>query len=201
MSSDKRTVATDALATLGTIIEPGTQKRDAIHLASEPAVAGEALHTGDHVRIKDGIAYRTGIGEGVGIVDPFLRVAYINKGQGFWLLLYPGMINSLRHVWTHPAFPDEITAPTSVTKMESELWLRKFCDGSDCPAYDTVMELIDKGTLPSTEYTSGGEYNQDYLLFQGRDAHGTIPPEFWDHAENVLGRKLPWRPTYLSCSC
>ena len=42
MGSDKRSVATDALETLGTIIDD-TQKRDAIHLAVEPVVAGERL--------------------------------------------------------------------------------------------------------------------------------------------------------------
>jgi hypothetical protein len=45
--SNARSVATDALATLGTIIDD-TQKRDAIHIAVEPVIAGERLRPGDH---------------------------------------------------------------------------------------------------------------------------------------------------------
>lgn len=41
MSADNRSISTDALATLGTIIKDGG--RDAIHLAVEPVIAGEEL--------------------------------------------------------------------------------------------------------------------------------------------------------------
>ena len=44
MVKQTHTVATDALATLGTIIDE-TAGRDAIHLAVEPAVAVEKLYT------------------------------------------------------------------------------------------------------------------------------------------------------------
>lgn len=39
MSADKRSIHTDALHTLGTIIGEG-EKRDAIHIAVEPCIAG-----------------------------------------------------------------------------------------------------------------------------------------------------------------
>lgn len=55
MSADKRKVSTDALETLGTIIDSG-QKRDAIHLAVEPVIAGECLAPGAHVVINQGVA-------------------------------------------------------------------------------------------------------------------------------------------------
>jgi hypothetical protein len=42
MTADNRPVATDALATLGTIIDK-TAARDAIHLAVEPVVAAHTL--------------------------------------------------------------------------------------------------------------------------------------------------------------
>lgn len=209
---DKHTVTTDALTTLGTIIDK-TQKRDAIHLAVEPVEAGMHLKAGDHLTVTNRIAHRTSPGCGIGIVDPFLT-AEIEPGEIFWLVIYPRQINSLRHVWTHPALPDEPImeesdqevppAITTLRKQQSELWLRKFIDGADCPDYETVMELIDTGTLSTSDseyYSNGGEYTGEYLLFRGSDAHGTIPLEFWDHAEIVLGRKLRHRPEYFSCPC
>jgi hypothetical protein len=43
MTADQRSVATDALATPGTITDE-TAGRDAIHLAVEPVIAAHTLH-------------------------------------------------------------------------------------------------------------------------------------------------------------
>jgi hypothetical protein len=107
--SDKRTVATDALATLGTVID-SSQRRDAIHLATEPAIAGEELKPGQHV-FYDKFSRECFLSPGyrrkpVGIVDPFLKEP-LDIGDQFWLILYPGQITTLRHTWTHPDFLDE----------------------------------------------------------------------------------------------
>jgi len=194
--SDKRSVATDALETLGTIIDD-KQKRDAIHLAVVPAVAGQILDPGVRVTLKNGVATRVvQTSDGVGIVDPFLENA-VRKGEHFWLVIYPRTIQSLRHVWSHPAFPDEpvVGAPVVAsdvpvwTKEKSERWLREFCDRSDCPSYEYVIAAVQDGDFDG------------HGLHLGRDGSGEIPPEFWDHAEIVLGRKFEHRPTYFSCSC
>jgi hypothetical protein len=44
---------------------------------------------------------------------------------------------------------------------------------------------------------------EGYLNFVGRDAHGEIPPEFWDHVEVVTEKKIPTnkRASYFSCGC
>ncbi len=97
---DKRKVSTDALETLGMVIGDG-EKRDAIHLAVEPTLATETVYPGQHVNAQ-GLAR----GDLIGIVDPFLKGA-VHPGQRFWLVIYPRMIHSLRHVWTHPSFEDE----------------------------------------------------------------------------------------------
>lgn len=108
MSADKRSVHTDALATLGTIIDE-TAARDAIHLGVLPVIAGENLLPGEHLFLFVGKAYKD-VGAAnvqlVGIVDPFLNEP-VARGERFWLIVYPRTITSLRHVWEHPHFPSE----------------------------------------------------------------------------------------------
>jgi len=214
--SDQRTVATDALATLGTIIDDRA-KRDAVHLAVIPAIAGHQLSPGRRVSFHCGVACADGQIYGdavVGIVDPFL-VNDVSKGERFWLVLLPRTIQSLRHVWSHPAFPDadvaveeaagnsrspgpsnwgtdDVPAGILAIRRESEKWLRAFCARSDCPNYERVLaEAAD----PSDSW------EEEYLHFSGVDAHGEIPPEFWVHVEVVLGRPVERKPKYFSCAC
>ena len=63
-------VFTDALGTLGTIIDERAM-RDAIHLAVEPVVAAAKLFPGQDVGAVEG-GYGTSPNP-VGIVDPFLK--------------------------------------------------------------------------------------------------------------------------------
>ena len=100
---DKRSVATDALETLGTIITD-KEKRDAIHLAVENAVAAHTLYAGQDVGLVEGMA-TVHAEKLLGIVDPFVK-GPIQRGERFWLVVYPRQIHSLRHVWTHPDFPE-----------------------------------------------------------------------------------------------
>lgn len=103
-NADSRVVTTDALETLGTI-HANPQRRDAIHLAVEPVVAGTELFAGQHIVVENGVAYATVPGEGLFIVDPFI-IGTIPEGKPFWAVMYPRQVHSLRHVWTHPALPD-----------------------------------------------------------------------------------------------
>jgi hypothetical protein len=196
------TVSTDALATLGTIIDDAAG-RDAIHLAVEPAIAGELLYPGQHVRMADGFAFAAG--ETFGIVDPFLK-GPVQQGQRFWFVIYPRQITSLRHVWEHPMFPTTPAPrqPTAeevdladrtrmrVLKAQSEQWLRDWCqrNGND-PSYDDFIEKVEESI------------GDQYMHFNGIDAHGEIPPEVWPHVEAVIGRRIPEqdRPEYFSCGC
>lgn len=192
MAADKRSIFTDALETLGTVITEN-EKRDAIHLAVEPVVAGCWLYPGAHIGIaSDGLAYGKGP-KFIGIVDPFLTEP-VKKGERFWLVVYPRQITSLRHVWTHPDIDiDHKTRPIS-KKEASEIWLRNFIATNDCPDYETLIA----GALDNSK-----SWDADYLHFNGDDAHGDIPPEFWDHIENVTERTIPndQRAKYFSCSC
>lgn len=108
----KHTPSTDALETLG-MIHWKEEKRDAIHLAVDPVTAVISLRAGQRIGVKDGVAYPTGLpmADGTlapyhGIVDPFLANGP-KQGEKFWFVMAPRMVQSLRHVWTHPDFKDE----------------------------------------------------------------------------------------------
>jgi hypothetical protein len=206
MSADKRKVSTDALETLGTIIGPN-EKRDAIHLAVIPAKASEVLFPSQAITYEDGLA--RGDKNGIGIVDPFLS-APVERGETFWMVLRPRLITSLRHVWTHPALPDEPMAEAvqvgeAERKAVSEKWLREFCETTDCPTYDELIELMTTGSIKDydeacVDFRDYGD-GDSYLFFGGVDAHGEIPPAFWTHLEIVTGKTFPNKPTHFSCSC
>lgn len=192
--ADKRSVATDALATLGSIIDE-TAGRDAIHIAVEPVRAGMKLFPGQHVGVADGVAFTTG--KHVGIVDPFLTDP-IAPDAWFWLFVYPRQIISLRHVWSHPAFPEEIGASPQVDA--SRRWIENFC-AEVGERYDYVMDgartfLQGKreGVWPDYLY---GEHDSGAL--EGE----VVPQEFWTHYQNVTGEKVDpnHRESFFTCSC
>lgn len=187
--TDKRTVATDALETLGTIIDE-TAGRDAIHLAVEPVVAAQLLAPGADVGFVPG-----GVGvcdNPVGIVDPFLT-RKVQPGERFWLVVYPRQITSLRHVWTHPAFGDAVepAAKPDDEVTASRKWIEDFAARIPL-AYDVLME-------GARAYIMSG----DYLCFGGLLEGEYVPDEFWPHYERVTGTKVAEdkRDSFFSCSC
>lgn len=107
--NDTRSPITDALETLG-MIHYKQEKRDAIHLAVEPVIAGMDLPRSEPIGIIDGKAYIAGLyldGKQIpyqGIVDPFLHTN-VKAGEKFWFVMKPREVRSLRHVWEHPDFP------------------------------------------------------------------------------------------------
>lgn len=193
--ADKRSVTTDALETLGTFIGEG-EKRDAIHLAVEPVVAAEPLRPGDHVGfVREGVGY---CDKPLGIVDPFLT-APVEKGQRFWLVVYPRQIRSLRHVWEHPAFP----ASQTEARHPSEKWLRDYAASlpQTEPYNDRSFSQVTYEQLlcHAKEFLERGDYWSEGGRFEG----SYIPEEFWDHYENVTGQKVrdEQRASFFSCAC
>jgi hypothetical protein len=195
--SDKRSVSTDALAVLGTLINE-TVGRDAIHLAVEPVVAGERLTPGQDIGIIDGKAYNKGV-KHVGIVDPFLAEV-VEPGQRFLLIVYPRQITSLRHVWSHPDFDEEeIVVKEAVTiktkgrtaKEIAKQWLEAYADGIDV-SYESLIEVADSH--------QGNGYG-DYIIQGGRFEGESTPDEFWDNYAIVKGVTNPKIASFFSCSC
>lgn len=183
----------DPQTKLGQLIEEGAQ-RDAIHIAVAPVVAATKLQPGEHIGFIASNQESVGsVNQPIGIVDPFLK-REVKPGERFWMFLYPNTITALNHVWTHPAFIVEPVG-NGDQKAASEAWLRAFVKNADCPDYEAVI---------ATALGDVGEryqWDDDYLHFDGRDAHGEIPAEFWDHVEIVTGRKIEKRATFFSCSC
>lgn len=196
LNADKRTVATDALETLGTIIDE-TAGRDAIHLAVEPVIAAHILRPGDHIGLLgDGKA-----GHGatcVGIVDPFIG-RNVQPGERFWLVVYPRQITSLRHVWTHPAFEGaaEPAPAADASVVASRKWIEDF--SANIPLSYEVLMGGARDWVASRRRGSWGEYLNFGDLLESK----YVPDEFWEHYERVAGEKVEddHRGSFFSCSC
>lgn len=185
-----RPVATDALATLGTIIDD-TQKRDAIHLAVIPQQAAHRMKPGAHV------AVATSSGQNVGIVDPFLTRP-VEEGEWFWLVIYPRVITSLRHVWAHPAFQDEVGTPAPQNKSPSERWLRDLAESVGI-SYGRLMD-------GASDWVNGrrrGDRWGTYIIGGAEMESMSVPDEFWTHYETMTGDRIEeeHRGDFFSCSC
>lgn len=229
MSTDKRTPHTDALETLGTIHQYN-EKRDAIHLAVEPVEAGMQLQPGQAIGVVQGIAWPFGhilcLGTVVpyhGIVDPFIE-GTVPKGSRFWCVLKPREITSLRHVWEHPDFPEEIQKQepkeeeykltpedehnTLVLLGEPKAvayeWIKKYAesfgetyDGRSIDAEDLIAYGKDY-----YEDSERGRY-PDYLSKGGLLEGESTSDEFWVQLGIYLGKELDSEHTgnFFSCSC
>lgn len=187
------------------ISPPETATRDAIHMAVAPVVSSGNYRSGEHVGLLPDGRISILADKKIGIIDPFL-VDGVRTDERCWLFLYPQTVTGMRHHWSHPAF--EAAAQTAPSKAESEAWLRNWIRNADCPDYETVVAAAIGAKIRPIDDDYGSEpYKiEDYgdgprLFFSGRDAHSDIPPEFWDHVENVTGAKVPCRAVGFSCSC
>ena len=215
--NDKRSVATDALASLGTLDLGENPGRDAIHLAVFPAVATETLYPNQDVGLvgKDASIKSS---PHVGKVDPFLKEP-VYPGQTFWLVLYPRTITSLRHVWEHPNVPEEeATIVTQTIEVVKEVEIIKEVEKTIDPKVQMALNYLseyvsfdyyDTKPNPTTLETRIREFAyraldsdyEEYLTIYGDDASGGIPSEFWDHVETLTGKRPAQPPTWFSCSC
>ena len=177
--------------------------RDALHIAVISLPAGEFLEPGDPVRVYNGMVVGCDKEESIGVCDPF--IGYVSKGGLVWVCLNPNTVTSVQHVWEHPSFTEsELTPKPLPTKEESEAWLRNYLASADCPGDEDVITAATGGFIKNVDseyYSESYTIDDEYLYFQGRDAHGSIPYEMWDHIENVTGKKCIWRPKHFSCSC
>ncbi len=185
-------------AKLGELItEAGAQnQRDAVHIAVVPVLAMQQLSPGDHVGVSpDGKAAHAAYSPHVGIVDPFLR-GTVRPEQTFWLCLYQGQVTTLRHEWTHPAFPavDKADQYSRDDKELSKSWLRQYAARtSPYDDADDAYERLLRG-LKDKE-----------VHYSGRDMHcrGDLvdEAELKHHAEIVLGMTIDFSDGNFSFTC
>ena len=179
-------------------------ERDAIHIATAAVFATEDLNPGDHVGFVTKDNDKMGRSEiaPLGIVDPFLPKP-VKKGERFWVFLYPGTIQSLRHNWSHPSFDVRQQLIRAIEETPAKRRMKTFAvslgNGEDWDGNKhevvTFEELIDRATA----YVNGGEYWSEGGRFEGQDLY----PEFWDDFEELTGLKVPEgdRYSFFSCSC
>jgi hypothetical protein len=125
----------------------------------------------------------------------------VKPGQRFWLVIYPRKITSLRHVWSHPSFPDEAAALESQVadaREESRKYLEAFAqrlfsyeptgwdNGEAVSRFDTLMAGAEHGG-----FGTDIEYGE-----------GTKPDaEFWMHYERYTGKKVAVHHDWFRCAC
>jgi hypothetical protein len=180
--------------------------RDAIHIAIIPVTAAETLKPGQVVTISMddgpwayGALSRRPEANPIGVIDPFLDKP-VKAGERCWLFLNPRTITSLRHVWSHPDFPEEeMKSPVSLADAKERI--REVCTNAGVD--DTLfLRAAMSQDLQTGDYDDDGiRINSDYVLSLGRDANGDIPNSFWDDVEAVTGKKFRHRPSYFACSC
>lgn len=196
--------ATDS-AKLGTTPN-GDEGRDAVHIAIVPCRAGQVLDGGTPVRLNnEGLAVQCRPGEAVGVVDPFIPdIPGVEKGDWFWLCLYPKTITGLRHAWEHPAFPPSEGAskqtpqPSSANKEESKAWLKEYVR-KHCFYW---ADEIDGGLMLFLNYVT----EHRWIYFAGSDCHSLDDvddaDELFRHLSVVLDRRID--ASYFeafTCSC
>ncbi len=182
-------------AKLGELItEAGAQnQRDAVHIAVVPVMAMQQLSPGDHVGVSpDGKAAHAAYSPHVGIVDPFLR-GTVRPEQTFWLCLYQGQVTTLRHEWTHPAFPNVRHDDTASVKAARD---RMTTFASECE--QTLEDFLEnlKRAVEDEKTTGWGSVstgnNQGVEPYAG----------FWNDFQDLTGVKLDREPEIgFSCSC
>lgn len=182
----------DTQTKLGQIIE-GDQMRDAIHIAVAPVTAAMDLKSGQHVGFLEGQTVGGPCKKPIGIVDPFLPRG-VQRGERFWLFLYPNTITSLKHVWTHPAFIDD--PQNNSAKSASESWMRAWAMEHMSADY-----YGDDGKLsPEVAYANAIDAGHNHRVGPYEEAREHIDNEWWYHWEAITGERGD-RDTYFSCAC
>lgn len=168
-------------------------KRDAIHVAIYPCVAGEDLNRGEHVTIQGGVARKSKESKAIGIVNPFYHSEVVPKGGRLWVFLRPNTIVGMRHHWEHPDIDVQAPEPDL---QNSEIWLRHFANDIGL-AYEDMMSVV-------TRWCDGGDEWVEIGSEHARTEFKKVKKEFWEHFTHLTGKKRPkgaFGNGPFSCAC
>lgn len=167
--------------------------RDAVHVAIAPVVcADKYLLPGERIGLVNGRATKKA--DAIGVVDPFLQEPVAN-GERFYIALFPGSIESLRHEWTHKAF-EQPTVSHDDHVEKSKAWIAHAAEVLDM----TVNQLMEA----ARKMVEHGEHTVQYDSQHWRDSwHGALSlKDFWHHYEIVTETKVPdHEKSFFCCSC
>ena len=167
--------------------------RDCVHIA---VIACRLAHgdygyllPGSHVRVQpDGTVRPPDKDEQPhGVVDPFWR-AVSEPGDLVWVLLTPGSITHLQHVWSHPEITGDcpIVAPApTLRQLFDELYYNPEYPEDDFEKF-----------VAAIKYGLGGEEIEGWRT---RD----VPPHVWRAYLAHIGADpaTPQHTDYFGCSC
>lgn len=172
--------------------------RDAIHIAIAPVIAKRTLKPGQRVGLVNGTTtiVTSASDNFIGIVDPFLE-RNVEKGEHFWLFLYPNTVTSLKHEWTHPAFEGAQQGENLIEKQrqDSKEWLTDFAGQLEM-SYTELMEAAEN-------YVKTGNY---YCLnFDTPDICYEKASEMWKHiaiaTSNPFDLPADREESIFRCAC
>lgn len=182
--------------------------RDAVHVALAPLEAAEALLPGERCGLGGGRDRKEGPGvPALGIVDPFL-CSRVEPGERFFLFLFPGTVQGMRHAWEHPAFGPE-SAATAAGADVSQAWLEALAVGlNSYDDRDTAIDRLRQGLRTGHIETHGSEVQNRHDFRDVLERHGGGVDDLRRHAQAAWGIDLPEEflapeddNTVFRCSC
>lgn len=215
MSNNQFKPFADATATLGTI-HTKNEERDAVHLAVFQVTLGRDIPAYENTRApyltikEDGLAYPVNNrNDAIGILDPFIdrikQGLVIPMGSKVWLVLFPGMITSLRHVWEHPSF-ENINNSASVDNSSNEAEKEDIIDYPDkfAEKYPHINRLANELNLSHAEMVQAAKnyINKGTYYRGGDEAEGVyVDSDFWVDIESYTGLRNNGYNNFITCSC
>lgn len=168
----------------------GNESRDAIHVAVVPVQAATLLQPGDRVRIdENGRARLTRDAVIDGVVSPFMPHGLIKVDDWCWVMLRPGLVDDMKHVWACRSLDKFLAPPSSEESARRRAY-----------AEDHLTRLSGKlgislnQTIEALSY--GGCADTDL------DWQGEIQEADWEAYESYTGWRRPENCNkYFRCAC
>jgi hypothetical protein len=165
--------------------------RDAVHVPVCEVLAGEELLPGQEMAWREGEENRAkhivvpAIGQRViGMVDPWLP-HHVTAGQRCFVLLRPGSITTLRHVWEHPSYDK----PQDVA--DAILRLTQYAMGIGY-TFEHMIELCDR------YQAQRGDWPEPSVI-EWRFESMSLPVWFWADYTLATGSPAPHGGAFFSC--